>query len=125
MARSSLTPYPSNSFLTLYLRLAVPGSISRPMKPKRPSRVPGSAVSGVALPIPDANRKKFAAGWIEHVPLTCLTNAYCQRATTDTKTQRDSWSFDESAGGFIAVAKPLPVEGEISLNFEEWHQAWQ
>ncbi|KAF8573514.1 hypothetical protein K439DRAFT_959180 [Ramaria rubella] len=79
------------------------------------------------LAIPDAVRKKFAAnrGWVEHIPLTCLTDAYCLRAVTDTKTQGDGWAFDNFTGSFMAVSKPLPFKGELNLSFTEWHQSWQ
>jgi hypothetical protein len=74
--------------------------------------------------IPESIRHKLAAGWVEHIPLTFLTDQYCTR-TNKSKSQRDAWQLDESSGVLLAVPRPLPSEGENHLSFAEWHQAWK
>ncbi|KAF8585462.1 hypothetical protein K439DRAFT_1615893 [Ramaria rubella] len=79
-------------------------------KLKQPDCVLGSSVAGILLAIPNAVQRKFSSNG---------------GATMDSKTQSDSWTFDNMNGSFMVVSKPLPSEGEPNLSFTEWHQAWQ
>ncbi|KAJ7612921.1 hypothetical protein DFH06DRAFT_1370891, partial [Mycena polygramma] len=92
---------------------------------KRPARIPGLTASSVSFLIPEAIRKKFADGWKTHVPLQFLTDKYCSFANkSSAKELNDLFAMDGSAGTIISVAKELPVEGELTLSFDEWFQAY-
>src|SRR5882672_4329247 len=87
-------------------------------------RSQGVTVTGVELAIPDTIRRKFAAGWVEHIPLTYLMDLACQKATGP-KTTQDSLAFNEATGTIHAISRPLSSEGEDSLGFTDWFQAWK
>src|SRR5882672_12283335 len=87
-------------------------------------RSQGVTVTGVELAIPDTIRRKFAAGWVEHIPLTYLMDLACQKATGP-KTTQDSLAFNEATGTIHAISRPLSNEGEDSLGFTDWFQAWK
>ncbi|KAF8581612.1 hypothetical protein K439DRAFT_1618906 [Ramaria rubella] len=93
-------------------------------KHKHPEWLPGATAAGVALTIPEFVCHKSSSGWVEHIPLTVLTDAYCTRAASDQKTHRDTWQLDETTSLLLSVSKPISAEGESQLTFTEWHQAW-
>lgn len=74
----------------------------------RPVRIPGATVSGIELPIPVWVRREFLTGWLEHVPLTYLTDSYCRKASSD---------------DVFSPPRPSNRE-ELTLTPEEWRQGW-
>src|SRR5882672_1248359 len=87
-------------------------------------RSQGVTVVGVGLAVPDTIRRKFVAGWAEHIPLTYLTDLACQKATGPKATQ-DSLEFNEATGTIHTISRPLSSKGEDSLGFTDWFQAWK
>ncbi|KAJ7438990.1 hypothetical protein FB451DRAFT_1059947, partial [Mycena latifolia] len=92
---------------------------------KRPARAPGMTASNAGYLIPEAIRKKFIDGWRTHVPLQFLTDKYCAFANHVTaKEMNDYFTMDGSTGTIISVAKELPFDRELTLDFDEWFQGW-
>jgi len=90
-----------------YLLDSYPPFLAAPISP-RPLRIPGATVSGIELPIPPWVRKEFASGWLNHIPLVYLTDAYCCESASDD-----------------ILSSPRPSNRkEISLTFAEWKQSW-
>ncbi|KAJ7915001.1 hypothetical protein B0H13DRAFT_1711755 [Mycena leptocephala] len=93
---------------------------------KRPARRLGLVASNASYLVPEAIRKKFASGWNSHVPLQYLTDKFCGLNNgTTAKALNDLFTMDGSSGTVVSVAKELPFEGELTLTFDEWFQAWQ
>ncbi|KAJ6469967.1 hypothetical protein C8R45DRAFT_836982, partial [Mycena sanguinolenta] len=94
---------------------------------KRPARAMGTTTSASGALIPEAIRKKFTGpdGWKTHVPLHFLTDKYCSLSNhASTKELNDLFSIDSSSGTIISVAKELPVDAELELNFDQWFPAF-
>ncbi|KAJ7640513.1 hypothetical protein B0H17DRAFT_1187179 [Mycena rosella] len=92
---------------------------------KRPARVLGQTASNAGGLIPEGIRRKFSGvdGWTSHVPLNFLTDDYCSfNNHAKTKQLDDTLIFDSS--GSVAKEKELAFEAELTLNFDEWTQAW-
>jgi hypothetical protein len=86
----------------------------------------GLVASNASYLVPEAIRKKFASGWNSHVPLQYLTDKFCGLNNgTTAKALNDLFTMDGSSGTVVSVAKELPFEGELTLTFDEWFQAWQ
>ena len=93
---------------------------------KRPARVPGLVGTSAAYMVPDKIRKKFAEGWVTHVPLTFLTDKGCllkDKSTVDLSLEL--LSINSTTGTIQTSSTSLADEGELDLNFDEWHQAWR
>ncbi|KIJ43658.1 hypothetical protein M422DRAFT_67829 [Sphaerobolus stellatus SS14] len=75
--------------------------------------------------IPETIRKKFIAGWREHIPLTYLTDQNCARTAVDPEANHDLLTVSSSAGLITTTSKPLSAEGEANLSFREWCEAWK
>ncbi|KAJ7120593.1 hypothetical protein C8R43DRAFT_900594, partial [Mycena crocata] len=89
-------------------------------------REPGLVASNASYITPEAIRKKFIQGWTTHVPLQYLTDKFCGLNNgTAARALNDLFTMDGSSGSVVSVAKELPVEGELTLTFDEWFQAWQ
>ncbi|KAJ7501673.1 hypothetical protein B0H11DRAFT_2224552 [Mycena galericulata] len=91
---------------------------------KRPRRQPGLTASNSGHLVPDAIRKRFAAGWKQHVPLYHLTDSYSSHDNTETAKELDDTYTLDGSRAVIAVSKSLPSEPELGLNFAEWFQGW-
>ncbi|KAG6904548.1 hypothetical protein DXG01_009101 [Tephrocybe rancida] len=91
---------------------------------KRPFRRPGATDIGASYLVPKAIRKKFSEGfWSTHIPLTFLTDRYCAHGSTP-KSLKDFYNLDPTSGQIFSIDKPLSTDGEDSLTFDEWFQAW-
>ena len=76
--------------------------------------------------VPENIRKKFSEGWSSHVPLTYLTDKYCEfKNKSSLSAAQDILSFDPSTGQVISTSKILHDNGELEMSFDEWHQAWR
>lgn len=62
-------------------------------------------------------------GWIEHIPLTYLTDRRCVPGT-DIDLHSQGFTIDKRGGNLLTIEKPLNEAEEYHLTFEEWHQAW-
>ncbi|KAJ7856210.1 hypothetical protein B0H14DRAFT_2507774, partial [Mycena olivaceomarginata] len=92
---------------------------------KRPARKLGQTASNAGHLIPEPIRRKFIDGWKTHVPLQFLTDKYCAHANqASAKELNDFLTVDGSSNSIVSVAKELPIDGELSLSFDEWFQAW-
>ena len=90
---------------------------------KRPVRVPGLVGTSAAFIVPDFIRRKFAERWTSHVPLTYLTDKGC--LLKNKNAAQDILAFDPVTGQVTTTPKVLNDNGELSLTFDEWHQAWR
>jgi hypothetical protein len=93
---------------------------------KRPARIPGLVSTNAAFLVPDNIRKKFAEGWVSHVPLTFLTDKGCVfKDKAVTSLTQEVLTMNTVTGHIEATSQPLTDEGELDLTFDEWHQAWR
>ena len=93
---------------------------------KRPARVPGLVGTSAAFIVPDNIRKKFAEGWVVHIPLTFLTDKGCLMKDKSTVSlSQDVLTIDNATGTIQTSSTSLANEGELDLTFDEWHQAWR
>src|SRR5882724_11426240 len=97
---------------TMWLTSTPPGP-SCSSKLQRPARAHGETVAGIEFSIPDMIRRKFAAGWVEHVPLMYLMDSACKRPAIP-KVAQDTLSFNEATGMIQAISRLLSGEGENS-----------
>lgn len=74
--------------------------------------------------VSDVIRKKFAEGWVEHVSLEYLTDAYCSFGNRASRNDLNNSFSITGAGTLTSNSRPLPSDREASLSFDEWHQAW-
>ncbi|KAJ7083503.1 hypothetical protein C8R43DRAFT_1175192, partial [Mycena crocata] len=91
---------------------------------KRPERQRGLLATNASYLVPDAIRKRFAAGLKTHVPLHYLTDAFCSHNNIASAKELDDLYALDGSRGVVSVAKELPIAPELALTFEEWHQAW-
>lgn len=106
--------------------LLPPPTASTGITCKRPARCLGSIATNASFLVPDPIRKKFADGWNVHVPLTYLTDKYCAfKDGTAPGVLQDLLIVDGESGHITSTPKPLSCEGELTLTFDEWHQAWR
>ena len=91
---------------------------------RRPERRAGHTLSNTLYPTPEPIRKKFGEGWITHVPLDFLTDAYCANPSKRDTNVRDGLSFDTTSGQLFATSSSLDSSLEHKLSFDEWYQAW-
>jgi len=103
---------------------STPPAPSHSSKLQRLARAHGVTVAGIELSIPDMFRRKFAAGWVEHIPLTYLMDLACKRPAIPKFTQ-DTLSFTEATGMIQAISRLLSGKGKNSLKFTNWFQAWK
>ena len=93
---------------------------------KRPERILGLTGSSASYMVPENIRKKFSEGWSSHVPLTYLTDKYCEfKNRSSLNAAQDILSIDPSTGQVITTSRVLHDNGELELTFDEWHQAWR
>ncbi|KAG6913824.1 hypothetical protein DXG01_004077, partial [Tephrocybe rancida] len=91
---------------------------------KCPFHRPGATDVGASYLVPEAIWKKFSEGfWSTHIPLTFLTDRYCAHGSTP-KSLKDFYNLDPTSGQIFSIDKPLSTDGEDSLTFDEWFQAW-
>ena len=93
----------------------------------RPERQSGLSISNTLHPTPDPIRKKFAEGWVTHVPLDYLTDNYCanpNRRPQATAALRDGLGYDAASGELFTTSSSLDSSTEYQLSFDEWYQAW-
>ena len=92
---------------------------------KRPEQIPGLVGTNAAYLVPENIRKNFSEGWSSHVPLTYLTDKACMfKNRLSSNAAQDILSFDPSTGQVITTSRVLHDNGELELDFNEWHQAW-
>jgi hypothetical protein len=97
-----------------------------PSRSKRPARVPGLVGSNAAFIVPDFVRRKFAEGWINHVPLTYLTDKGCLlKNKPSAAASHEILTLDPVTGQIQTTTTPFSDDGELDLTFDEWHQAWR
>ena len=93
---------------------------------KRPERIPGLVGTNAAYLVPENIRKKFSEGWNSHVPLTYLTDKACMlKNRLSSNAAQDILSFDSATGQVITTSRVLHDNGELEMDFNEWHQAWR
>jgi hypothetical protein len=89
----------------------------------RPARVPGLAPDIQPFVIPETIRKKVMRGWEEHIPLTYLTDRFCNPGS-DQRMRNTEFEVNRQSGSIIPVEQPLNDTEESRLSYEEWSQAW-
>ncbi|QRW14259.1 hypothetical protein RhiLY_13258 [Ceratobasidium sp. AG-Ba] len=89
-----------------------------------PEKAEGVLVSAVGSRIPRKIDKIFEDGWKEHVPLSMLTDSYCESREAAADPDKMSWTMKH---GRVALASSSlsTVKSELDLNFAEWTQAWR
>jgi hypothetical protein len=109
--------------------LVPPATVPVPLTPsrsKRPARIPGLVGSNAAFLVPDFVRKKFADGWVSHVPLTYLTDKGCLlKNKPSVIASQEILTVDSITGQIHTSTTPFSDDGELELTFDEWHQAWR
>lgn len=89
-----------------------------------PEKVKGVLAPAVMAKIPRAASKIMDAGWKEHIPLTILTDAYCESKDA-LKPLPETMQLDADGKLVITNHKvPSSNRDETSLELEEWLQAW-
>ncbi|KAG8956517.1 hypothetical protein FRC03_010769 [Tulasnella sp. 419] len=87
--------------------------------------VPGQVSSGVITAIPDAIRKKISNGWRSHVPLTYLTDNFCQNIPKHANL-KDTYVIDPGTNALApSSGSNLDSSSKDRLTFGEWHSAWR
>jgi hypothetical protein len=107
----------------------IPTSVPTPITPsrsRRPTRIPGLVGSNAAFLVPDYVRKEFAKGWINHVPLTYLTDKGCLlKNKPSVAASQEILTVDSTTGQIQTTSTSFSDDGELDLTFDEWHQAWR
>jgi hypothetical protein len=62
-------------------------------------------------------------GWEEHIPLTYLTDRFCNPGS-DQWMRNTEFEVNRQSGSIIPVEQPLNDTEESRLSYEEWSQAW-
>lgn len=91
---------------------------------QRPAIIPGQVAEETFTLVPDAVRKLFVNGWTTYVPLTYLTDEYCEKVEDHHKLE-PVVRLDTSTGQWVRSGDQLPDRGETSLSFLKWTRAWQ
>lgn len=91
---------------------------------QRPAIVPGQVAEETIAIVPDAVRKLFANGWTSYVPLTYLTDEYCEKVDEHHKLE-PVVRLDTSTGQWVRSGDQLPDRSEASMSFVKWTRAWQ
>ncbi|KIM36885.1 hypothetical protein M413DRAFT_31283 [Hebeloma cylindrosporum] len=96
--------------------------ISTATHSSRPHRELGGTVAGGGFIVPDVIREKLRK-WETHVPLTYLTDKFCTSQPASQSSLSDFLAVVDSQ--VTAKSKSLSCVGELTMTFDEWHQAWQ
>jgi hypothetical protein len=89
----------------------------------RPARIPGLAPEIQPFIVPETIRKKVMRGWEEYIPLTYLTDRFCNPGS-DQRMRNTEFEVNRQTGSIIPVEQPLNDTEEGRLSYEEWSQAW-
>ncbi|XP_006455499.1 hypothetical protein AGABI2DRAFT_121418 [Agaricus bisporus var. bisporus H97] len=135
------SPPPSYKTLPSQTNLDVPKSVgfrdplhdqaprpphSRPHQPVkgRPPVVPGMKAEYQPFMIPEIVRKRVIKGWLEHIPLTYLTDQFCVPGGDQGIKGYQQFKLNRCSEIIIRVEVPLDDTEEHNLSFEDWHGAW-
>ncbi|PPR03808.1 hypothetical protein CVT24_008132 [Panaeolus cyanescens] len=122
----SVDPEPQRSTSPEYQRPQREKSTQPPPPHKQPTstRVAGTKLTSAAYQVPIKIRRIMKAGWIEHIPLTTLTDEYCAKEAEEGEDASEG-TLHYRNGAFTSVQKSLPHKGEPQMSFDEWFQAWR
>jgi hypothetical protein len=91
---------------------------------KLPDVVPGLVGAETFARIPDVVRKLFVPEWVTYVPLTYLTDEYCENIAEHHKLE-PTVHLDPTTGIWTRKGDSLPDRHEANLTFMQWTRAWQ
>lgn len=92
---------------------------------RRPARIPGFVGTNASYLVPEAVRKKFIEGWGSHVSLVHLTDKGCLFNDKSSADSGDNITIDIENKTIKTASSSLSDDKELSLTFDEWHQAWR
>ncbi|EKM75869.1 hypothetical protein AGABI1DRAFT_131775 [Agaricus bisporus var. burnettii JB137-S8] len=90
----------------------------------RPPVVPGMKAEYQPFMVPEIVRKRVIKGWLEHIPLTYLTDQFCVPGGDQGIKGYQQFKLNRCSEIIIRVEVPLDDTEEHNLSFEDWHGAW-